>query len=105
MKKYSQEQLIKYFKYACRAEFFSCILLFLIAMPLKYSYDWHLLMIPFGVIHGACFSAYLLLSVSARKIYHWDDEDFVFALMAAFIPFATYWVEKHFAKDRSDKNA
>jgi integral membrane protein len=85
------------------AEFFSCILLFLIAMPLKYSYDWHLLMIPFGVIHGACFSFYLLLCLPAKRIYSWDDEDFVFALMAAFIPFATYWVQKHFARFGREK--
>ncbi|WP_255424401.1 DUF3817 domain-containing protein [Apibacter sp. HY039] len=94
----------KKFKIACYAECVSCVLLFFIAMPLKYSFHNTILMIPAGIIHGIFFTAYLILAVLVRKIYKWDDEDFVFALMSAFFPFATLWVEKTLAKpDRNQK--
>lgn len=92
------EKLQKNFKYACYAEFFSCFLLFIIAMPLKYFHQNEILMIPVGIFHGICFSYYLIFTVRVRKTYNWDDEDFVFALMAAFLPFATLWVEKKLAR-------
>ena len=39
----------------------------------------------------------------SKKIYKWDDEDFVFALISAFFPFATIWIEKKYARfDRED---
>lgn len=88
----------KWFKIACYAECVSCVLLFFIAMPLKYCFHSTALMIPVGIIHGAFFTGYIILTVLVRKIYKWDDEDFVFALMSAFFPFATLWVEKSLAK-------
>ena len=51
-----------------------------------------------GNIHGLFFTLYLLLCLPAKKIYNWDDEDFVLALLSAFFPFATIWVEKKLAK-------
>ncbi|MCT6868974.1 DUF3817 domain-containing protein [Apibacter sp.] len=91
-------KLEKYFNIACYAECVSCFLLFLVAMPLKYFLQNTLLMIPVGMIHGLFFTVYIILSFRVRKIYKWDDEDFVFVLMSAFFPFATLWVEKKLAK-------
>jgi hypothetical protein len=42
-----------------------------------------------GSIHGLFFTLYLILAFPCRKIYQWDDEDSVFALLAAFFPLAT----------------
>jgi len=94
----SQEKLIKYFKIACYAESISCFLLFFIAMPMKYSFDNTILMFPVGIFHGLCFTLYIIFCVMVRKIYRWDDEDFVTSLMAAFFPLATIWVERSLAK-------
>ncbi|MDR3273082.1 MAG: DUF3817 domain-containing protein [Flavobacteriaceae bacterium] len=94
----NKEKLIKYFKIACYAECVSCFLLFFIAMPMKYSFDNTILMIPFGIFHGVCFTIYLILDVLVRKICRWDDEDFVSSIMAAFFPFATIWVERSLVK-------
>ncbi|TWP24663.1 DUF3817 domain-containing protein [Apibacter muscae] len=94
----NNNNLDKYFKLVCYAEGFSCFLLFLVAMPLKYMFNTPIIMIPSGIIHGFFFTAYLILAVYARKLYKWDDEDFVFALMSAFFPFATIWVEKKLTK-------
>ena len=47
--------------------------------------------IVIGNLHGLFFTLYLLLILPIRKIFKWDDEDFVFALISAFFPFATIW--------------
>jgi len=54
--------------------------------------------IVIGNIHGMFFVIYLILCIPARKIYTWDDEDFVFALLASLFPFATIWIDKSLAK-------
>lgn len=100
--KYSREQLIKWFNQICVAEAISCFLLYCIAMVWKrYNPDGLLptiFIIIVGNIHGLFFTLYLILLIEARKIYNWDDEDTVFAILAAFFPFATIWVEKKLAR-------
>lgn len=99
--KYSQEKIIKWFKQICLAEAISCLLLYCVAM-IWIRYDENLYSIIFisviGSLHGLFFTLYLLLCLPARKIYDWDDEDFVFALLSAFFPFATVWVDKKLAR-------
>ncbi|MEC5394839.1 DUF3817 domain-containing protein [Bergeyella sp. RCAD1439] len=104
--KYPQETLIKWFRQACIIEAWTCFLLYLVAMPLKRYYpeaDFALIfIIVAGNLHGLFFTLYLLLCLPARKIFHWDDEDFVFALLSAFFPFATIWVDKKLARHDRD---
>lgn len=106
--KYSQEKLIRWFKQICVAEAISCLLLYGIAMIWK-RYDQDglaatIFIIVIGNIHGLFFTLYLLLLIPMRKIYRWDDEDTVFALISAFFPFATVWVEKKLARfDRPEE--
>lgn len=100
--KLSDQQRIKQFKIACIAEFITCILLYLIAMPIKYQYNIWQQMIPIGTLHGAAFTWYLILVYYVRKPLGWDDEDTVFAFLAAFFPFATLWVEKKLIKKDID---
>ncbi len=87
-------QIKKNFKFACKMEGVSCILLFIVAMPLKYQWGIWWQMIPIGSFHGLAFTYYLLQIVPAKKLFNWDDEEMVTAIMAAFFPFATFWVEK-----------
>ena len=51
-----------------------------------------------GSIHGLFFTLYLIFLPVIRKIYTWDDEDSVFALISAFFPFATIWIDKKLAR-------
>lgn len=102
IEKYGTEKITKWFKQVCIIEGLTCFLLYVIAMPLKRYYpeaDFALIFIIIaGNLHGLFFTLYLILALPARKLYNWDDEDFVFALLAAFFPFATIWVEKKLAK-------
>ena len=99
--KYSDEKLSQWFKQACVAEMISWLFLFSAMIWIRYEHDALLptiYIIIVGNIHGLFFSLYLLLLVPARRIFKWDDEDFVFALISAFFPFATIWVDKKLAR-------
>ncbi len=100
--KYSQEKIINWFRKACVAEAWTCFFLYLVAMPLKRYFPENdpvlIFMIITGNLHGFFFVVYLLLLLPVRKIFSWDDEDFVFAILAAFFPFATIWIDKSLAK-------
>ncbi len=76
------------------------MVLYLIAIPLKYQFDIWWQMIPIGSLHGLFFTMYLLFCVPGRKALKWDDEDFVFALLASLFPFATFWVERELINKR-----
>lgn len=104
--KYPNEQVTQWFIKICRAEAISCLLLYCVAMVWK-RYDteglWAtIFIIIIGNIHGLFFTLYLLLCIPIRKIFRWDDEDFVFALLSAFFPFATIWTEKKLVKQHRD---
>lgn len=104
-KHYSESDLLKYFRWACIGEGITCVILYLVAMPLKYILNEPLIMIPAGIIHGLFFSFYLIVSPLVRKQLKWDDEDFVFVLLASLFPFATFWVEKKLMDaDKNEQN-
>lgn len=99
--KYPQEKIIKWFKQICVAEAVSWFLLFTAMIWIREDKDGLLptiFIITIGNIHGLFFTLYLLFILPMRKIYKWDDEDFVFALISAFFPFATIWVDKKLAR-------
>lgn len=99
--KYPQEKIMKWFKQICFAEAISWLLLFSAMIWIREDKEGLLptiYIIIIGNIHGLFFTLYLLLAVVARKIYQWDDEDSIFALLSAFFPLATIWIEKKLAR-------
>lgn len=104
--KYSDKKIIKWFKQICVAEAISWALLFSAMVWIRYERDELLptiYIIIIGNIHGLFFTLYLLMILPARKVFKWDDEDFVFALIAAFFPFATILIDKKLARfDREE---
>jgi integral membrane protein len=99
--KYPQEKLIKWFKQICMAEAISWFFLFTAMIWIRIDPEGILPIVyisTIGSIHGLFFTLYLLFLYSMRKIYAWDDEDSVFALIAAFFPFATIWIDKKLAR-------
>lgn len=91
----NEQALKKYFKFFCILEFISCILLFCVAMPVKYGVDPETpLMFPIGLFHGVAFMGYILFAFLVKKYYNWDWEEMAFVLMFAFVPFMTILVHK-----------
>ncbi|AYO58424.1 hypothetical protein CO230_10030 [Chryseobacterium sp. 6424] len=99
--KYPEEKIIRWFRQVCKAEAISWFFLFTAMIWIRYDREGLLptiYIIIMGNIHGLFFTLYLLMVLPARKIFKWDDEDFVFALIAAFFPFATIWIDKKLAR-------
>lgn len=99
--KYGQEKVIKWFKQICLAEAISWFFLFTAMIWIRVDPEGILPIVyisTIGSIHGLFFTLYLLFLPSVRKIYTWDDEDTVFALISAFFPFATIWIDKKLAR-------
>lgn len=99
--KYPQEKIIKWFKQICIAEAISWLFLLIAMIWIREEKEGLLptiFIIIVGNIHGLFFSLYLIFTLPTKKIFQWDDEDFVFALLAAFIPFATIGVDRRLAK-------
>lgn len=99
--KYPEEKLIRWFKNIAVIEAVTWGFLIIGMVWKRYDPDGLgslIYIISIGNIHGLFFTLYLILCLPARKIFSWDDEDFVFALLAAFFPFATIWAEKSLGK-------
>lgn len=95
--KYPEEKVIKWFKQICLAEAISWFFLFTAMVWIRIAPE-NLFAIIYistvGSLHGLFFTLYLIFLPAMRKIFSWDDEDSVFALCAAFFPFATIWIDK-----------
>lgn len=99
--KYSQEQVIKWFKQVCLYEALSWFFLFTAMIWIREDPEglYPIIYIStIGSIHGFFFTLYLIFLPAIRKIFDWDDEDSVFALISAFFPFATIWIDKKLAR-------
>ena len=75
------------------------MILFFIAMPLKYLADWPLGVKYVGWAHGLLFITYLILLVSCWIIYKWSFKRFALFFVASLIPFAPFFVEKELRKE------
>ncbi len=104
--KYPEEKIIKWFKQVCLAEAVSWFLLFTAMVWIRVEPIGLFAIIyisTMGSIHGLFFTLYLLLLLPVKKIFNWDDEDSIFALCAAFFPFATIWVDKKLARENRNE--
>jgi len=68
----------------------SCLVLFLVAMPLKYAAENPVLIYPVGMAHGVLFLAYVGAAVWVAKLKKWPLSRLAVAFVAAFVPFGTF---------------
>jgi integral membrane protein len=81
------------------AEGVSFLVLLLIAMPLKYIWDWPLAVKYFGWAHGLLFVSYVALAYYAKETYNWPFSKFIKAFIAAWLPLGTFVFDKQLKKD------
>lgn len=81
------------------AEGVSFLVLMLIAMPLKYFYDWPYAVKVFGWLHGILFVAFLWLAWNYKndknKNYTW----FALAFAASLLPAGTFFFDRKLKKE------
>ncbi|MGN0002356.1 MAG: DUF3817 domain-containing protein [Sphingobacterium composti] len=89
-------------------EAISAVLLFFVAMPIKYYFYQHIgltkeLAAGFsymvGLFHGALFVILALMLIAAWRIYKWTFLRLVKYLIISVIPIASFWIEIDLKKD------
>jgi integral membrane protein len=71
----------------------SLLLLFGVAMPVKYILGNPSLVQSIGMIHGLLFILYVLLTISMRGEYNWNNKTTAKVLLASVIPFGTFYID------------
>lgn len=82
------------------AEGISFLVLLLIAMPLKYFFDFPLAVKYTGWVHGLLFVSYVSLAYYAKESYNWSFKAFLFAFVAAFLPLGTFFYDRRLKKEK-----
>lgn len=77
-------------------EGFTCVALYLIAMPLKYGFGIESAVKIPGMIHGIFFVAYLILLLPVHKQQGWKLSRLFICSIASIIPFMTFWVDNKY---------
>lgn len=79
----------------------STVILFFIAMPLKYipAIQWDLGVKYVGWAHGLLFIAYILLLIACWFTYKWSFKRLTIFFIASLIPLAPFWVERQLKKE------
>jgi integral membrane protein len=84
---------VRWFLWIARAEGLSLILLFGVAMPLKYALGVPELVKPVGMAHGALFIVYALALWHAGRAAGWGWGRLALGFVASFVPFGTVLFE------------
>ncbi|HLO97747.1 MAG TPA: DUF3817 domain-containing protein [Fimbriimonas sp.] len=80
----------------------SAILLFLVAMPLKYLANMPMAVKIVGTAHGALFVALVLALLNVWRADKWPIGKVFVAFVAANIPFGAFWFESKLKKEEND---
>lgn len=87
---------LKLFKLISIAEGISAILLFGVAMPLKYIFHKPFLISSVGMAHGVLFIAFVLFAIAYQFKVRWKAIDFLIILVCSVVPLGTFYVEKKY---------
>lgn len=81
------------------AEGISFLILLLIAMPLKYFFQFPMAVKVFGWIHGILFVGFVALAWEFKTDRDKSLKWFAMAFAAALIPLGTFWFDRHLKKE------
>lgn len=76
----------------------SLLILIFVGVPLKYIMETPEVVKLLGPIHGALFLLYIFLTVGVATEYRWKGGTILQFLMACFIPFGTFYVDRKILK-------
>lgn len=94
-------KIISLLRKAGIAEGVSFLVLLLIAMPLKYIWDWPLAVKYVGWAHGLLFVIYVALAYYAKETCNWPFSRFIKAFIAAWLPLGTFVFDKELKKEEA----
>ena len=76
----------------------SYILLLFIATPIKYLAGNPEYVKLLGMPHGLLFMGYIILAFMLKKDMNWNNKTFGLVLLAAIIPFGTFYIDRKYLK-------
>jgi integral membrane protein len=82
--------LLRIFRYIALFEGITTLALFLIAMPLKYGFDYPALIRPFGMTHGFAFVAYIAAMIICLPGKGFGFSGWLRTFVASLFPFGTF---------------
>lgn len=88
--------MLNIFRIVALFEGLSYILLLFIATPIKYLLDEPKYVKLLGMPHGLLFVAYIILAIILAKKMNWSNKILRYVLLAAIIPFGTFYIEKKY---------
>ncbi len=88
--------MLKSFKIIALCEGISLLILFFVAMPLKYLMNFAIFVRIFGMIHGVLFITYIFLAIWLKINQNWSFKKFLLISLAAVVPFGTFYIEKKY---------
>lgn len=95
--------MLKFFKVIGYLEALSAIILFFIAMPMKYIWDDPTWVTYSGRVHGGLFILYVILLYLLKEKYNWSMTIFWIFFVSAIVPGGTIWAEKKFIEGKKYK--
>lgn len=85
--------MVRLFKIIATLEGISLLLLFFVAMPLKYYFDTPQYVRPVGMAHGVLFIAYIVMALMLKFEQDWSVKKLLIICLASVVPFGTFYIE------------
>ena len=95
-----QHTWAKRFRWISLIEGTSTLILFGIAMPLKYMFDYPMAVTYVGWIHGALFLIYVYTVFPTAHQLKWNFTRTFFALVASVLPFGPFVFDRNLKKSQ-----
>lgn len=91
---------LRWYLQIARLEGITVLLLFLLAMPLKYGLGIKEPVAWFGWMHGVMVFLYVIALGSASRVEAWSWGRTLLGFAVSFVPFGTFWFERHLKQGR-----
>lgn len=91
--------MLRIFRQVALWEAISTVLLFFVAMPLKYFADVPEAVRVAGSIHGFLVVIFVVLLLTSWKTYHWKFTKVATYFVVSLVPIVSFWVEKDLKKE------
>jgi integral membrane protein len=90
--------MLNWFKKIALFEGISFLVLIFNMLVLKPNYfdTYKMILKPFGMLHGILFILYIIMAFLLKDERKWNLKEFSIIILASFIPFGTFWVDKKF---------
>ncbi len=95
-----QHTWAKRFRWISLVEGISTLVLFFIAMPLKYIFEYPLAVTYVGTVHGVLFLIYIATVFPTAQKLKWTFRRSFFALVASILPFGPFIFDRNLKKSQ-----